>query len=587
MRELKDRSELYKSRQSLMLTSYILALICLVLEAVISVSDIRTKDFVNDFKWVFRWIILSNLLNGIILLTQKILIWVFRKSMIKQMYVVGISLVAVCGVISCQHYYYNLTHLIFFIPILLSVPAMSRKFCITILSLSGIGFLLSFFFRSFDNTYQNSLLPDFMIGLAFYLVFGSLSYYLVLYLIQQNKKLMASKNEAELASNAKSDFLSNMSHEIRTPINSIIGMNEMILRETTEESIAGYAENISRSGTALMSLINDILDLSKIESGKIEIVCSEYELKSLILDAVTMVRERIEKKNLKFIINVDESIPSVLYGDDSRIKEILLNFLTNAAKYTREGSVTFTVSWVDDGGYAEMTFSVKDTGNGIREEDLRKMYGRFERFDLEQNRNIEGTGLGLRISKQLSNLMGGDIFVTSEYGVGSDFSLKLRQKVISEKPIGRVDFLKNKIEGRKKYNVLFKAPEAKVLVVDDIDMNLFVIENLLKQTEMKIDLAESGDECIRKSCIEEYDLILIDHMMPGMNGLETLGFIRERDDSRNKETPCVMLTANAFNGAREMYEKAGFSDYVTKPIECDKLERTISRLLPKDKVTFI
>lgn len=587
MRGLKDRSELYKARKSLMLTSYILALICLVLETVISVSDIRTKDFVNDFKWVFRWIILSNLLNGIILLTQKILIWVFRKSMIKQMYVIGGSLVAVCGVISCQHYYYNLTHLIFFIPILLSVPAMSRKFSITILSLSGAGFLLSFFIRSFDNTYQNSLLPDFMIALAFYLVFGSLSYQLVLYLIQQNKKLMASKNEAELANNAKSDFLSNMSHEIRTPINSILGMNEMILRETTEESIAGYAENISRSGTALMSLINDILDLSKIESGKIEIVCSEYELKSLILDTVTMVRERIEKKNLKFIINVDESVPSVLYGDDSRIREILLNFLTNAAKYTREGSITYSVSCVDDGGYAKMTFSVKDTGNGIKEEDLRKMYGRFERFDLEQNRNIEGTGLGLRISKQLANLMGGDISVSSEYGVGSDFALKLRQKIISEKPIGKVDYLKNESEGRKKYSVLFKAPEAKILVVDDIDMNLFVIENLLKQTEMKVDLAESGDECIRKSCSEEYDLILIDHMMPGMNGMETLSFIRGKEDSRNKETPCVMLTANAFNGAREMYEKAGFSDYVTKPIECDKLERTVSRLLPQNKVIFI
>ncbi len=587
MRGLKDRSELYRAKKSLMFTSYILALLCLGLEVVISISDIRTRPELNNFNWVFRWIIFSNLLNAVILLAQKILIWVYRDSMIKQMYIIGGTLVAICGVVSCQHYYYNLTHLIFFIPILLSVPAMSRKFCLTILSLSSIGFLLSFFIRSFDNTCQDSFWPDFMIALAFYFVFGGLSYQLVLYLVRQNKKLVASKIEAELANNAKSDFLSNMSHEIRTPINSILGMNEMILRETNENNIAGYAENISRSGGALLSLINDILDLSKIESGKIEIVCREYELKTLILDTVTMVRERIEKKNLKFIVDVDESVPSVLYGDDSRIKEILLNFLTNAAKYTKEGSITYTVTCVDNGGYADMSFSVKDTGNGIREEDLRKMYGRFERFDLEQNRNIEGTGLGLRISKQLANLMGGEISVSSEYGVGSDFVLGLRQKIASEDPIGKVDFLKNEIAGRKKYSVLFKAPEAKILVVDDIDMNLFVIENLLKQTEMKVDLAESGDECIRKSCNEKYDLILIDHMMPGMNGMDTFSCIRDREDSRNRETPCVMLTANAFNGAREMYEKAGFADYVTKPIECDKLERTVSRLLPKEKVTFI
>lgn len=574
-----------KATRSLIFTGYTLAVLCFILEMIIPVMEFTSEIF-EDKAWVFRWIVLSNLLNAIILILENILIRVFKNHLMKQCFVISISLVAICTVISCQHYYFTHTQLIYVIPMLLSVPVMNKKINLTVSGLSLVGILMSFFFRHLDENAARSYWSDLVICIDYIIVFASISFQLVCYLSRQNKLLESSKNEAERASSAKSDFLLNMSHEIRTPINAILGMNEMILRECNDENIAGYAENINSSGQTLLSLINEILDLSKIEAGKIEIIPDEYSLESLVRETVVMVRERIEKKNLKFEIEMDENLPASLWGDRKRIREIVLNFLTNSAKYTREGKITYSITGTKNADNIEMLFSVKDTGTGIREEDLKKMYGRFERFDIEKNRNIEGTGIGLRISRELAKLMGGDIEVDSVYGKGSEFALRIKQKIVDFEPVGKVDFKKNVSAKEKKYSVLFKAPKASVLVVDDIDLNLYVIENLLKQTEMKVSLAQSGDECINLCKKEKFDLILIDHMMPNMNGMETYEFLRKDEKGLNAETPCVMLTANAFNGAREIYEKAGFVDYITKPIECDKLERVVSRLLPSDKVIY-
>jgi len=573
-----------KTRQTLLFTGYALAGICLVLEMIVPFVEFGNIWYIDNINWILRWIVLSNVLNGIILAVETILMKKFRNKKRKQFYVASFSLVAICTVIACQHYYFTHTQLIFVIPILLSVPIMIEKLNILVSCTSFAGILLSFLVRYGDGEAAHNFWADLIICITYALLIGKISHHLVVYLIKQNEKLVASKNEAEKANRAKSDFLSNMSHEIRTPINSIIGMNEMIKREAKEENILGYSSNIERSGEALLSLINDILDLSKIESGKIEIIENEYSLETLIRETVTMVQSRIEKKGLEFEIVFDEKLPVTLMGDSARIREILLNFLTNAAKYTREGKVTYSISGIRKVDSINMVFSVKDTGNGIREEDLRKMYGRFERFDLEKNRNIEGTGLGLRISKQLAKLMGGDINAESEYGKGSVFSLYLNQKIVNYDSVGKVDFKKSGNIDGKKYSVLFTAPDAKILVVDDIDMNLFVIENLLKKTEMQIDIAQSGEDCLKLSSNQKYDLILIDHMMPGMNGIDTFRELKGDSENPNLETPCIMLTANAYSGAKEMYEQEGFAGYITKPIDCNQLEEKIIEHLPKEKV---
>lgn len=579
-----ERKRDIKTRRTLLYTGYVLAILCLVLELLVSYIEFGNIWNSENINWILRWIILSNVLNGMVLIMETILMKIFRNKKKKQYYVACLSLVAICSVIACQHYYFTHTQLIFVIPVFLSVPIMIDRLNMVVSATSFAGILMSFYIRYGDPDSMHNYWADLVICIAYAVLIAVISHQLVIYLIKQNKKLVESRTEAENANRAKSDFLSNMSHEIRTPINSIIGMNEMIQREAKDESILAYSSNIERSGEALLSLINDILDLSKIESGKIEIIENEYSIETLIRETVTMIRSRIEKKNLEFEINFDENLPSVLMGDSARIREVLLNFLTNAAKYTREGKVIYSISGTRKVDYINMVFSVKDTGSGIREEDLRKMYGRFERFDLEKNRNIEGTGLGLRISKQLAELMGGDIAVESEYGKGSEFSLCLKQKIINYDPVGKVDFKKTGNGEEKKYSVLFTAPKAKILVVDDIDMNLFVVENLLKKTEMQIDVAQSGEDCIKLASGQKYDLILIDHMMPGMNGIDTFKKLREDPENPNRETPCIMLTANAYSGAKDMYEKEGFAGYITKPINCEELEEKIIEHLPKEKV---
>lgn len=399
-----------------------------------------------------------------------------------------------------------------------------------------------------------------------------------------NEDLKDSELKAENANHAKSDFLSNMSHEIRTPINAILGMNEMILRECKDKKILEYASAVQTSSNALLSLVNDVLDLSKIESGKLEINEEEYKLQDLILNSYGMVAERLEKKGLRSSIFCNEKLPQGLIGDFSHLRQILINFLTNACKYTDKGNVDFFILGSVTNNEAKIIFSVKDTGIGIKEENLSKMFSKFERFDLQRNRNIEGTGLGLSISKQLCDLMGGKIEVKSEYGKGSEFILTIPQKIFDSTPVGEVSPKNNKKDREiNVYHQSFEAPDVNVLAVDDVELNLIVFENLLKETKMKIDLVESGNAAIEKASKKHYDIIFMDYMMPELDGIQTLQKLRSID-TPNNNTPVIVLTADALAGVREKYIRAGFIDYISKPIDGSNLEKILVRYLPQQKV---
>lgn len=404
-----------------------------------------------------------------------------------------------------------------------------------------------------------------------------------------NKKLKELKEMADAANRAKSDFLANMSHEIRTPINTVLGMDEIILRETTEISVKGYAENIREAATTLLSLVNDLLDFSKIECGKMEILPAEYEVANLLTEVINMVEIKAANKNLEFIPVISENIPYLLFGDEIRIKQVIINLLTNAVKYTNEGSVVLKVDWKEAGdSHIMLIISVTDTGIGIKEEDINRLFVSFERIEEERNRNIEGNGLGLSIIKQLLELMDSSLNVRSEYGVGSTFSFTLKQGIKDRKPIGkfREKYSYSK-EKDKKYRTMFVAPDVRILVVDDNAMNLSVAEGLLKNTEIKVDKAADGEKALELCRDIKYDVILMDHMMPRMDGIETMKRLKQMSDSPNADTPVIVLTANAISGVREMYLKEGFVDYMSKPIQGKRLEEKILKYLPSNKYVMV
>ena len=405
---------------------------------------------------------------------------------------------------------------------------------------------------------------------------------------KERDALINLSERAFAASEAKSSFLSNMSHEIRTPINAILGMNEMILRECKESEIISYAESIKTSGSTLLGLINDILDFSKIESGKIEIVPVNYDLSSVINDLVNMIHIKADDKGLALFLNFDRNLPKMLYGDEIRVKQCITNILTNAVKYTEKGSVTFSIGFKkveDDPDSVILLVSVKDTGIGIKSADMKRLFTEFERIEENRNHAVEGTGLGMAITQNLLQLMESTLNVESIYDLGSKFSFELKQKVIDWEPLGDYEAsYKTILKGRKKYREKFTAPNVQVLMVDDNEMNLMVFKNLLKQTKMKIDTAINGEEGLLLTQDNKYDIIFLDHMMPNKDGIETLQELRAQEKNPNHETVVVCLTANAVSGAKEKYIEEGFDDYLTKPINFEKLEEMLLNYLPSEKI---
>ncbi len=404
----------------------------------------------------------------------------------------------------------------------------------------------------------------------------------ILHTIKQLIGIRLEANELMHINKAKDDFLANMSHEIRTPLNGILGLDEMILRDAREKRIHDYALEIKSAGNTLLSIINDILDLSKIESGSFEIIPVEYDTASTLNDVLNMTRVKAVKKGLEFNFNVSEDLPSMLYGDEIRIKQILLNIINNAVKYTNTGSVDVDIYAKNKLNFTDLTVRVKDTGIGIKEEDKHKLFKSFQRLDERKNRNIEGTGLGLHITNLLLEMMNGTIEVESEYGKGSTFTVKIPQRIVRVAPIGEFskavrDYLRN-LEADE---IGLYAPDARVLVVDDNDLNLDVIEGLLRDTKIRTDVAQSGAACIDMVRKVHYDVILLDQMMPGMSGVETLKEMNSR--GLLGDTPVIALTADAIIGAKENYLNMGFSDYISKPVKTDVLETVLKEYIPREK----
>lgn len=412
-------------------------------------------------------------------------------------------------------------------------------------------------------------------------------YSLLSYLIRSqdeaNVNMRNAADAAIAAGQAKSRFLAQMSHEIRTPINAVLGMNEMILRETGDENIREYAGNIQAAGANLLSLINSILDFSKIEDGKMEIIPVRYDLATVVNNLVNSIAQRAKDKSLELSVNVDEGLPTVLYGDDLRISQVVMNLLTNAVKYTDRGSVSLNVSENRrENNSVYITFKVSDTGIGIREEDMDKLFGSFERIEETRNRNIEGTGLGMSIVTRLLDMMDSSLNVESVYGEGSEFSFVIRQDIVDPHPVG--DYRKRL--GITEYTGSQTHPYvtgAKVLVVDDNEMNLKVAAGLLKLNGIKPNLAFSGAEAIERMKETPYDLVFLDHMMPEMDGMETLKILKE-NDLIPKGCAVIALTANAVVGARDLYLNAGFSDYLSKPIDVERLEDKLIKFLPAEMI---
>ncbi len=406
---------------------------------------------------------------------------------------------------------------------------------------------------------------------------------------QEKKSAEAQKKEVEQIARSKDTFFASMSHEIRTPINTIIGLNEMILREDISDEIAENAINIQNASKMLLTTINDILDLSKLESGKMDIVPTQYEISSMFSDLVNLIWIRAHQKNLEFKVDIDPEIPSMLYGDEIRIKQVVTNMLTNAVKYTSSGSVTLSAKGERVAAdQILLRISVQDTGMGIRKESLDDLFSSFKRVDESDNRNIEGTGLGLNISKQLIEMMGGKISVDSVYHQGSTFTVEVKQRIVNVRPIGVINFATQKqLNHRAAYRQSFIAPDARILVVDDNSMNLMVVVKLLRDTKVKVDMAESGREALQKTAENTYHVILMDHMMPEMDGAATLRAVRSQTKGFCQKTPVIALTANVMSDAEQVYRNMGFDGYLAKPISAPLLEAGLLKYLPPTLIEYM
>ncbi|MDR0997256.1 MAG: response regulator [Zoogloeaceae bacterium] len=400
---------------------------------------------------------------------------------------------------------------------------------------------------------------------------------------EEAHRLLQARDRAESRDQAKSRFLAHMSHEIRTPMNAIIGMSEIALRDPGGPKAAEYLEGIKNAGRSLLEIINDILDFSKIETGNLQLNPVEYQTSSLLNDALSVIRVRCAESPVRFVTDIDPALPSRLKGDAVRVRQVLLNLLSNAFKYTRAGEVRLSVRCRTLGGNAcQLTFSVADTGIGIQPEDLPNLFKDFSRVASEETAHIRGTGLGLAISRDLCRAMGGDIEVKSEYGQGSTFTAAIVQQVVDAAGLGLLSTDKPKPDNTR-WQPAFIAPKACVLIVDDLESNLLVAEGLLLPYKMKIVRASSGEQAVDFVRHKSFDLVLMDHMMPGMDGLEATAAIRALPDPRYSLLPIIALTANAMAGMREMFIQNGFDDFLSKPIEIRALEKILDRWIPADK----
>ena len=434
------------------------------------------------------------------------------------------------------------------------------------------------------SIYIDSMFAVFGTGLAcgFVILFFMHQY-------ERERAIVVKQNEElEAASNSKNASFARISHEIRTPINTIVGLNEMVLRENPTGTTAEYANNIKSASKMLLSLVNDFLDLSRIESQRMEIFPAPYKIQNMVAELVDMMRISIQEKGLEFYVEVDETLPSELLGDEKRIKQILINILANAVKYTNEGSVTLTVNGeTTNENQAALKISVADTGIGIRKEDIPHLYETFSRVDEKNNSKIEGTGLGLSVAKQLLDLMGGEIKVDSIYTKGTVFTIELKQEIIDATPMGSTEFAAGvSVEDGEPYQRLFEAPAARVLLVDDNDMNVMVVKKLLEATKVEIDVAGSGEECLEKTKQRLYHVILMDYMMPHMNGQETLKRLRIQENGLCRDSAVLLMTANTLEETQRIMKDTRFDGYLEKPIDSRKMEETILRFIPNELVEY-
>ena len=404
--------------------------------------------------------------------------------------------------------------------------------------------------------------------------------------LRKAKELADEANQIAIAADAaKGEFLANMSHEIRTPLTTILGMDEVILRKYEAGPIYQYARDIQSAGNTLLHIINDILDFSKIESGQLELASRNYDLARVLRDVDNMVRIRAEQKGLQYIAQIDESLPDELFGDRIRVHQVMVNILNNAVKYTKRGSVKFTLTGTrgDDPSLIVLHITVADTGIGIHAEDIPKLFKSFSRIDAKETHNIEGTGLGLAITGRLIELMGGTVEVTSTYGMGSTFHVVLPQKIVGSKTLR--DYELSESSRAKRERKVLKAPDARILIVDDNDMNRIVLRSLMKDNAVKVDDADSGEECLRKVSENEYDVILMDYMMPRMDGKETLARLKQMPDAPGAKAKVIVCTANALVGVRAELLSAGFDDFLSKPVNGKELEEMLAKYIPPSKIT--
>ncbi len=409
------------------------------------------------------------------------------------------------------------------------------------------------------------------------------------YILRRETRIVKDqKEEIDELNKAQNRFFSSMSHEIRTPINTIIGLNEMILREDTSGEVAEDARNIQAASRMLLSLINDILDMSKIRSGQMKLNPMNYSTAEMISEVASMIQIKAMEKKLAFNVDIAQDLPSELNGDEMRIKQVLINILNNAVKYTKEGQVSLSVQCEDlRNSKVSLVFTVTDTGIGIRKESIPYLFSAFRRVDEDKTRHIEGTGLGLSIVKELTDLMGGKVTVNSIFSQGSTFIVEIPQDVINPSPVERLDMIgQQELFGNSVYHQSFEAPDAKVLAVDDTAANLMVIKKLLRETKVELDTASSGREALEKTLDNAYNVIFMDHLMPEMDGIECMERIRDQIGGKSRDAKIVALTANADSKSRSLYEKSGFDGYVIKPVSGNILEMELRRLLPRDLIKY-